>query len=285
MDWIERLNETLLYIEANLDGEFSYEKAAQLAACSTYHFQRMFTYIAGIPLGEYIRRRRLTKAALLLLQGWKVLDVALLYGYDSPTSFTRAFQTIHGLTPSQAKRQGATLKAYPKISFSLTIKGGQEMEYRIESKDGFKVAGATLDLMMKDVEQNMRDIPRFWTQKYEDGTIARLCSMLKPGQGLLGLCTNSDATTSWTYMIGVEMEGKVPLDLEVMEVPPALWAIFPGRGAMPRAIQEVERRIVTDWLPTSGYEFTDGMDIEVYLSEDPNDQSFEVWMPIKKARA
>ena len=85
MQWIERLNEALNYVEENLDGEISYEKAARLADCSTYHFQRMFTYIAGVPLGEYIRRRKLTKAALALQQGEKVLDVSLNYGYDSPT--------------------------------------------------------------------------------------------------------------------------------------------------------------------------------------------------------
>lgn len=83
MQWIERLNEALNYVEEHLDGEISYEKAARLANCSTYHFQRMFTYIAGVPLGEYIRRRKLTKAALALQQGEKVLDVSLRYGYDS----------------------------------------------------------------------------------------------------------------------------------------------------------------------------------------------------------
>lgn len=111
MQWIERLNEALLSIEDNLEGNISYEKAGQLANCSTYHFQRMFTYVAGIPLGEYIRHRRLTKAALALQHGQKVLDVALLCGYDSPTSFTRAFQALHGLAASQAKKEGAMLKA------------------------------------------------------------------------------------------------------------------------------------------------------------------------------
>ena len=283
MQWIERLNEALQYIEENLDGDISYEKAARLSSCSTYHFQRMFTYIAGIPLGEYIRRRRLSKAALELQQGKKVLDVALLYRYDSPTSFARAFQALHGITPSQAKKEGSTLKAFSKISFSLTIKGDQEMEYRIERKEAMRVVGVSLQLE-KDMEQNMREIPLFWKKKSEDGTIATLCSYLKPGQGVLGLCTNSDVLDHWVYTIGVAMEEGTPEDMESQIVEESLWAIFPGRGPMPKTIQDVEKRIITEWLPSSGYEFADGSDIEVYLDADPSNQSFEVWMPIKKSK-
>ena len=282
MQWIERLNEALRYIEDNLDGEISYEKAGSLANCSTYHFQRMFSYIAGIPLGEYIRRRRLTQAALDLQQGQKVLDVSLKYGYDSPTSFSRAFQAVHGLSPSRAKKEGTALKAFPKISFSLTIKGEQEMEYRIEQKAAFRVVGTSLRLK-KDMEQNMREIPLFWNEKTKDGTIARLCSHLKESEGLLGLCTNSDDKDHWVYTIGIIKEEGTIEGFESQIVDSALWAIFPGKGPMPQSIQEVERRIISDWLPTSGYEFADGFDVEVYLDADPTNQSFEVWMPIKKA--
>lgn len=283
MQWIERLNEALIYIEEHLDGEISYEKAARLATCSTYHFQRMFTYVAGLPLGEYIRRRKLTKAALELQQGKKVLDVALRYGYDSPTSFNRAFQVVHGMTPSDAKKEGAVLKAFPKISFSLTIKGDREMEYRIERKDAFRVVGVSRRIS-KDMEESMRVVPLFWAEKSQDGTIPKLCSLLKEGEGLFGLCTNTDEKDHWTYTIGI---AKSDLELEGMEsqmVGPSLWAIFPGRGPMPQTIQEVERRIVTEWLPTSGYEFAEGVDVEVYLDNDITNQSFEVWMPIKESR-
>lgn len=282
MQWIERLNEALNYVEEHLDGEISYEKAARLANCSTYHFQRMFTYIAGVPLGEYIRRRKLTKAALALQQGEKVLDVSLRYGYDSPTSFTRAFQTLHGVNPSEAKKEGAALRAFPRISFSLTIKGDQEMEYRIERKDAFRVTGVSLKLV-KDMEENMKTIPQFWGEKTMEGTIPKLCSLLKPGHGLFGLCTNTDEKDYWLYTIGIELDEGATLEgMETQEVDAALWAIFPGRGKMPNVIQDVERRIMTDWLPTSGYELAKGVDVELYLSEDPSDQAFEVWMPIRR---
>jgi len=120
MNWLDRLNETMDYIEDNLRGEISYGHAARIAQCSTYHFQRMFSYVAGATLSEYIRRRRLTLAALELQNGGKVLDVALRYGYESPTAFNRAFRSLHGIAPSAAQRPGATLKAYPRIGFHIT---------------------------------------------------------------------------------------------------------------------------------------------------------------------
>ncbi|EPZ58959.1 bacterial regulatory helix-turn-helix s, AraC family protein [[Clostridium] sordellii ATCC 9714] len=142
MEWLEKLNEALQYIEGNLDGEIKYEKAANIACCTTYHFQRMFSYIAGTPLSEYIRNRRLTKAALDLQNGEKVIDVAIRYGYESPTAFNRAFQKIHNVSPSVAQKEGTFLKAYPPISFKITIKGVEEMEYRIVKKEEMRIVGA-----------------------------------------------------------------------------------------------------------------------------------------------
>ncbi|MDZ5010436.1 helix-turn-helix domain-containing protein, partial [Clostridium perfringens] len=127
MEWLDRLNEALNYIEDNLDGEIDYTKAAKLACCSVYHFQRMFSYIAGRPLAEYIRNRRLTKAAIDLQSGDKVIDVAMRYGYESPTAFNRAFQKLHNVTPSSAQKEGTFLKSYSPISFKITIKGVEEM--------------------------------------------------------------------------------------------------------------------------------------------------------------
>lgn len=101
MDWVERLNEAVRYIEENLTGEIEYEKLGQIACCSAYHFQRMFAYIAGMPLSVYIRRRKMSLAAVDLQGGGaKIIDVAAKYGYASPTAFNRAFQSVHGVNPS-----------------------------------------------------------------------------------------------------------------------------------------------------------------------------------------
>ena len=130
MEWIKRLNASIDYIERHLEGRVDYQRAAQIACCSAFHYQRMFSYIADIPLGEYIRRRRMTLAAFALQQerGEKVIDIALRYGYDSPTAFARAFKAVHGVSPSRAREKGVRLSAYPRIAFHVTIKGEVQME-------------------------------------------------------------------------------------------------------------------------------------------------------------
>ena len=132
MEWIERLNGAMSYIEENLKNEIDYDKAAKIACCSTYHFQRMFSYMANMTLSEYIRRRRMSLAAVDLQNGEKIIDVALKYGYTSPTAFNRAFQGVHGIAPSLLRSDGVSVKSYLPISFKITIKGAEEMNYRIE---------------------------------------------------------------------------------------------------------------------------------------------------------
>ena len=132
MEWIEQLNLAVRYIEEHLAGELDLDEAAKVACCSSYHFQRMFSYLAGVPLSEYVRRRRMSLAAVDLCRGEEtVLDIALRYGYASPTAFNRAFQGVHGIAPSLAKKGGVSLKSYPPVSFKITVKGVEEMNYRI----------------------------------------------------------------------------------------------------------------------------------------------------------
>jgi AraC family transcriptional regulator len=114
-DWIQKMNNAIAYIESNLDGEVDVNEAARIAVCSIYHFQRFFSFIAEIPLSEYIRRRRLTLAAFEIQQSnAKVIDVALKYGYESPEAFTRAFRNMHGITPTATKDNGTQLKQTPQ---------------------------------------------------------------------------------------------------------------------------------------------------------------------------
>ena len=164
MEWLMKLSNAIDYIEANLDNEISYDEVAKIACCSTYYFQRIFTYVTGISLSEYIRRRRMTQAAFEL-QGsnQRVLDIALKYGYNSPTSFNRAFQNIHGITPVAAKNIGSTLNAYPPIKFSVNIAGGSAMSYHIEEKAAMRIVGIRTPLA-EDMETNLRNLPDFWQQ-------------------------------------------------------------------------------------------------------------------------
>lgn len=140
MEWLKKLGAAIDYIEDNLDKEISYDEAARIACCSPYYFQRVFSYVSGVSLAEYIRRRKMTQAAFELQRAdSRVIDVALKYGYSSPTSFNRAFQNVHGITPTAAKLGGSVLQAYPSIQFKIEITGESAMAYRIAQKPPLRI--------------------------------------------------------------------------------------------------------------------------------------------------
>ncbi len=278
MEWIERLNDAVGYIEEHLTEEIDYERLGKIACCSSYHFQRMFTYMAGVPLSEYIRRRRMSLAAVdLQSTGIKIIDVAGKYGYNSPTAFNRAFQSVHGIAPSAVKNEGVSVKSFPPVSFKLIVKGVEEMNYRIETKAAFRIVGVSVPLE-KDIEKNFAVIPRKWQEIVMNGTLQKLTGLMDTQpMGVLGVSTCND-TEPWRYYIAVS-SSQTDKDLEEYTVPAATWAVFPGAGTN-QSIQELERRIVTEWLPTSGYEYGNAPDVEVYLNPDPQNAQYEVWIPV-----
>lgn len=282
MDWVERLNAAIRYIDENLTGDIEYEKLGQIACCSAYHFQRMFSYIAGMPLSEYIRKRRMSLAAVDLQGGnAKIIDVAAKYGYTSPTAFNRAFQSVHGISPSSVKNDGVEVKSFPPITFKITVKGVDELNYRIENKGAFRIVGKSYPLS-REIEQNFLQVPQMWQDAVLDGTIEKIISLMNNApQGVLGVSACSDAE-EWRYYIAVSSTADIDASLEAYIIPAGLWAVFPGAGTG-KSIQELERRIVTEWLPTSGYEFTEGPDIEVYFNPNPENTAYEVWIPVQKS--
>ena len=278
MEWIERLNDAVGYIEEHLTEEIDYERLGKIACCSSYHFQRMFTYMAGVPLSEYIRRRKMSLAAVdLQSTGIKIIDVAGKYGYNSPTAFNRAFQSVHGIAPSAVKNEGVSVKSFPPVSFKIIVKGVEEMNYRIETKDAFRIVGVSVPLE-KDIEKNFAVIPRKWQETAVNGTLQKLTGLMDTQpMGVLGVSTCND-TEPWRYYIAVA-SSQTDRDLEEYTVPAATWAVFPGTGTN-QSIQDLERRIVTEWLPTSGYEYGSAPDVEVYLNPDPQNAQYEVWIPV-----
>jgi len=279
MEWIEKLNKSINYMEENMTEEIDYEQVAKIACCSSYHFQRMFSYLANVPLSEYIRRRRMTLAVVDLQNGMKVIDVAVKYSYDSPTAFNRAFQSVHGVAPSAVKKDGVFLKAFPPVNFKITVKGVEEMNFRIEKKDAFRIVGVS-EPLHKDIEKNFEIVPQMWNKANINGTVQKLAAMMD-GQptGLLGVsaCNNSE---NWRYFIAVASSKEVGDSFEEYTIPEFKWAIFSGEG-QGLTVQELEKCIITEWLPTSGYEYDNGPDIEVYLSPDPQNMKFEVWIPVR----
>ena len=236
--------------------------------------------MAGVTLSEYIRRRRMSLAAVDLQGGGeKIITVAQKYGYQSPTAFNRAFQSVHGIAPSAVKEEGVALKSFPAMTFKITVKGADEMNYRIETREAFRIVGISVPLS-RNLEENFEVVPGHWGKAASDGTIQKLAGLMdKAPMGLLGVsaCGNEE---DWRYFIAVS-SSKEKGAFEEYTVPAATWAIFSGSGTN-QSVQELERRIVTEWLPTSGYEYGNAPDIEVYLNPDPQNASYEVWIPVTK---
>lgn len=275
MEWIEGMNKSMDYIEEHLAEEIKPEVLAAIAACSVFHYQRMFTFITGFTLGEYIRRRRMSAAAFELSSGAKVLDTALKCGYDSPTSFTRAFRAIHGISPSEAKKDGVSLNSFPKIIFTFSIKGERAMNYRIIKKESFRIVGYKTDEPMT-MDNCFEICPKFWGEVAAKGGFEMLCGIMsgKEPAGILGVSTCENGEYG-AYFICAASDAPVP---------ETTYAVFEAIGSVDTAVQEVQQRIISEWLPSSGYEYAPAPDIEVYPAgnQQAADYKTEIWLPIVK---
>ncbi len=243
----KQFNLAMRYIEEHLAQEIAFQKAASIACCSEYHFKRMFSFLSGITLSEYIRLRRLSAAALeLQTSDIKVIDLALKYGYDSPDSFTRAFQAFHGITPTLARKRDALVKAFPPMTFQLSIKGGYIMNYRMVEKEAFEIAGVKkqITLVYEGVNHQMDDL---WAKLSEHDFIElKELSNTEP-RGIL--CVSANFTEGRTegavldQYIGVATTKPVPGRWETLPVPAGTWAVFTAIGAFPKALQDVWAQI------------------------------------------
>ena len=282
MDTLYSMNAAIDYIEEHLDKEINYQQAARIACFSEHHFKRMFSFLASIPLSEYVRRRRLTLAALELRDNnTTVIDVALKYGYQSPDSFSRAFQELHHTLPSTVKHTGVSLKAYPRISFQISIKGDVEMKYRFAEKDAFQIVGYK-EVMYPD---NGDFNPTLWnTLTDEDyAKLEMLSSEDTDLNGVLNITVNTchgeeQSEEALEYYIAVVTEKSAPDNLAMLEISKQQWAVFDAEGEMPDALTSTWSRIYTDWFPTSGYELADAP--EIVKSVD--DTKTEIWIPVQK---
>jgi AraC family transcriptional regulator len=284
MEWLNAMNKAIEYLEANITEKLNIEKVAQIALSSTFHFQRMYHMITGVTVAEYIRRRRLTLAAQDIISGEKIINVAYKYGYETPEAFTKAFGKMHGMSPSAARKPGANLKAYPKLSFHISIKGDKNMNYKIIDKGSFTVVGKQRRISMVD-EKNFKQVPGFWNDCMEDGSYEWICS--KAGElGVLGVSKDFDKyKDEFSYMIGVEeIKDCLPNGYISTNIPAATWAVFESVGALPEAPHDLLRRIFTEWMPATGYQHDCAPEIEVYPKGDMYSPYYkcEIWIPVKK---
>ena len=238
----------------------------------------MFASISGISLSEYIRRRRLTLAAFELQKSDKrILEIANMYGYESADAFSRAFKKLHGIKPSECRQQGTQLKAFPKISFQLSIKGDTEMEYRIENLDfELRIIGKSNSVK---TSRAFKTIPTIWSKAKKDGFMQELidlswenpkCSL----EGILGVCGKEAAIMdeAFNYFTGVRYDGDAREGMETLIIPPATWAVFPN-------IVEAWKRLYAEWVPTSGYELANLPCMECYYGPGHKPRH-ELWVPI-----
>ncbi len=283
MEWLNRMMDAIDLIERRIAEKTDIEEIARAAYSSPFHFQRMFSMLTGFTVAEYVRRRKLTLAAQELASSpAKVLDVALKYGYESPEAFSKAFRRAHGISPSEARNPGAALKAFPRISFQLSLKGDREMDYRIVEKGAYRAIGVFIKTSSNGGE-NVREIPAFWGRAHADETVRRLAEAA-PGKDLLGICANMDyGSETFDYWIAAESESEAE-GWDALEIPAATWAVFPSVGPLPGTIQETFRRIFQEWFPSTGYEHAGGPEIEVYPEGDTTAEDYrcEVWVPIVK---
>lgn len=286
MEWLKNLSNAIEYIEDNLDKEISYEEAARIACCSTYYFQRLFSYVAGVSLSEYIRKRRMSQAAFELQRtDQKVLDVALKYGYTSPTSFNRAFQSVHGITPAAAKNKGSTLNAYPPIRFSVKITGGNAMSYHIAETGVIRIVGIRTSLT-EDMEENQRIVPKFWKDTLDENQFSDICLLSNENpKGILGISVYHDPDNIF-YYIAATTSKDAPTGMYQYEIPATTWVVFENDGHFKENVQDVFKRFYTEWLPFSGYEYVGLPDIEVYpiIHGKPIYGHSEVWIAVKKEK-
>lgn len=286
MRWLENLSNAIDYIESHLDKEISYDEVAKIACCSTYYFQRIFSYVAEISLSEYIKRRRMTQAGFDLQRtSMKVLDVALKYGYASPTSFNRAFQSVHQMAPVNAKELGRTLNAYPAIRFSIEVTGGNAMSYNIEKKEAMRIVGIRTNLS-ENMEKNLNQVPKFWdnilqTQKLQ--TIAMLGNH-EPA-GILGISVYKNPRNIFYYIASATDHPALP-GMDEFQIPASTWVIFENDGYVKENVQNLFKRFYREWLPFSGYEYAGLPDIEVYpiYNGKLTKGHSEVWIAVKEKK-
>ncbi|PFX94851.1 AraC family transcriptional regulator [Bacillus mycoides] len=289
MDSLKNMNAAMQYIEDNLTHEIDFKEVAKIAFCSEYHFKRMFSFLAGISLSEYIRCRRLTLAAFELTDSnAKVIDVAIKYGYNSPDSFTRAFQNLHGITPSEARSTSRSLKAYSPMTFQLSIQGGNEMNYRIEEKGPFQIIGIQkrVPIVFNGVNEEIASMWKSLDSQSID--ILKSLSNIEP-TGIISASTNfsegrMEEKGELDHYIGVATTKTYPEQFTQLEVLASTWAIFEAVGPFPDALQNVWGRIYSEWFPSSNYELAEGPEILWNESKDVSSPNFrsEIWVPVLK---
>ncbi|MGQ4729455.1 AraC family transcriptional regulator [Streptomyces sp. Ju416(a)] len=286
---LERLNDAMEHIEAHLGERIEAADLARIAMTSEYHFRRMFSALAGLPLSEYIRRRRMTVAGAEVLgdRDRSLLDVATRYGYDTGEGFARAFRAVHGIGPGEARRTGAALRSQQRLTFRLVVEGSSAMRYSLVEKDAFRVVGkkGRVPLIHEGPNPAIAEFIRSIGREELD-RIAALSDQ-EPA-GIVGVSDQLDPSraegTELDYWHGVVSAAEPPADLDALDVPAGTWAVFESEGAFPQTLQYLWRDVFTQWFPSNPYASRPGPEIlRVRLTEDGKRAEAELWIPVERS--
>ncbi|MFF0570559.1 GyrI-like domain-containing protein [Streptomyces sp. NPDC004041] len=288
---LERLNDAMEHIEGRLGERIEAADLARIAMTSEYHFRRMFSALAGLPLSEYIRRRRMTVAGAEVLgdRDRPLLDVAVRYGYATGEGFARAFRAVHGVGPGEARRTGAPLRSQQRLTFRLVVEGSSAMRYSLVEKDAFRVVGrkARVPLVHEGPNPAIAEFIRGLGREELD-RIAALSDQ-EPA-GIVGVSDQLDPSraegTELDYYHAVVTGAEAPEGMDALDVPAGTWAVFESEGAFPQALQYLWRDVFTQWFPSNPYVSRPCPEIlRVRLTENGKRAEAELWIPVERSAA
>lgn len=280
MNIIQSFNGTMAYIERTIETGCDEAEIARISGYSYPLFSRIFSILVGYPLNEYLRFRKLSRAAADLRNtDAKIIDIALAYGYESPDSFAAAFKKFHGVSPS-AVRNGKEFKSFAPIKLSLTVNGGQTMEVKIEKKGGFTLAGIQVDADLTS------DFPKVWNSLFEKASHEELAKL---GNGRsFGICSEVKDGKTFTYAAAYDCrdaQKATELGLSVIHIPEAEYAVVQLKGSVPNCIHQGWKYVMETFFPEQGYCHAGTPDFEAYSEGDMYSKNYtmELWVPIVKA--
>ena len=288
MEFLEKMNSAVAYIEDRLDSEIDYSALASLVGCSEYHLSRIFPFITGQSLSLYIRKRRLSRAAEELHHSSSdLLEIAIKYGYSSVDSFSRAFREIHGISPSQVASKPAAIHQYAKLTFTVSIKGANPMVFRLVEKELFWIVGIKKKVPIVFNGLN-KDIDDMWSSVNMEMILRwKSISNVEPS-GIISASTNfseerMSGSGTLDHYIGVATATSSALEPSCLEVQGGTWAVFESVGNFPENLQNIWGRIYSEWLPSSIYQVRKGPEILWNESPDTTKPDFrsEIWIPVE----
>jgi len=287
---IAALNQLVEYVEGHLTEEIDIAGLAASLGTTEYHLRRMFSSLSGMPLSEYIRRRRMAVAAADVLGEGELLDIAVRYGYGSTEAFGRAFRSVHGAGPGDVRRNGGPLHTQPQLRFRLTVEGNTTMDTRIADRPAFRLVGhsARVPLIHQGVNPHIQ--AHIASLPAEEHIRLKQLSSTEP-TGLLQVSADVDPDYSegseLTYLHGVAVTetAPVPDDLDTIEVSAGAWAVFHVEGAYPAVLQTTWAATATDWFPSNPWRLRPGPSIVAILdrSADFSTAECELWLPVERA--